>query len=97
MIMEIQVLPTPMGTAHQPYAYVDAAIAAIAGSGLTYEVNALGTVVEGEPDDVWDLARAVHDATLAAGAESVVTNIKLAERPGGDLRMGELVAPYRAG
>ena len=55
MIMEIQVLPTPMGTADEPYAYVDAAIAAIAGSGLAYEVGALGTVVEGEADDIWDL------------------------------------------
>lgn len=95
MIMEIQVLPTPMGTADEPYAYVDAAIAAIAGSGLAYEVGALGTVVEGEADDIWDLARAAHDATLASGAESVMTNVKLAERPGGGLGMRDLVAPYR--
>ncbi len=77
MIAEIQVLPRPIGTADNRYAHVDAAIAAISASGLSYEVGALGTTFEGTPDAVWDLLRKVHDATIAAGAEGCLSIIKV--------------------
>lgn len=77
MIAEIQVLPRPLGTADARYAHVDAAIAAIVASGLSYEVGAMGTTFEGTPDEVWALLRAVHEATLAAGAEGCLSVIKV--------------------
>ena len=96
MIVEVQVLPSPSGTAAQRFAHVDAAIEVIVASGLAHEVGALGTTVEGPPDEVWALLRAVHEATLAAGATSCVTNIKVAQGEGeGDLTVGELVGPWR--
>ena len=73
MIAEIQVLPTPSGTAAERYAHVVAAIAVIESSGLTYEVGALGTTIEGRPDDVWALLRQVHEACIAAGADRAVS------------------------
>jgi uncharacterized protein YqgV (UPF0045/DUF77 family) len=76
MIVEIQVLPSPIGNTEAPFAHVDAAIAVIQASGLRYEVGALGTTVEGAPDDVWPLLRSVHEATIAAGAADVVSVIK---------------------
>ena len=79
MIVEIQCLPKPSGSAQDPYAVVKAAIAQIEGSGLRYEVGALGTTVEGEADELWPLLRRVHEACLAAGASSVVSNVKVAE------------------
>ncbi len=79
MLAEIQVLPQPLGTEADHYAHVDAAIAVIEAAALTYEVGALGTTVEGSPDALWPLLRAVHEATLAAGAEGCVTVIKVAE------------------
>lgn len=79
MIAEIQCLPQPLGTNDDRYAHVDAAIAVIEASGLAYEVGALGTTVEGSPDQVWPLLRAVHEATIAAGATAAVTVIKVAE------------------
>jgi uncharacterized protein YqgV (UPF0045/DUF77 family) len=79
MIVEIQCLPTPAGTDAHPYAHVDAAIARIAEAGVRHEVGALGTTFEAPPDRAWQLARAVHEACLAAGAESVVTIVKVAE------------------
>jgi uncharacterized protein (TIGR00106 family) len=77
MIVELQVLPFPPGTAEVRYAHVEAAIAVIAASGLRYEVGPLGTSVEGEPDEVWPLVRAVHEATLASGSDAVVSVIKV--------------------
>lgn len=77
MIAEIQVLPRPAGTADNPYAHVDAAIAAISASGLAYEVGGMGTTFEGTPDAVWALLREVHEATIAAGAEGCLSVIKV--------------------
>ena len=79
MIVEIECLANPPGTDENPYKHIEAAIAVIEGSGLTYEVDALGTTFEGEPDDAWAVARRVHEACLEAGAGSVVTIIKVAQ------------------
>ncbi|GIG54149.1 thiamine-binding protein [Demequina activiva] len=82
MIAEIQVLPRPIGTPEDRYAHVDAAIAAIAASGLTYEVGAMGATIEGSPDGVWALLRTVHEATLQAGAEGCLSVIKVSGASG---------------
>ena len=79
MIVEVECLPTPPGTDASPYAHVEAAIAVIQGSGLSYEVSALGTTFEGAPDQLWPIVRGVHEACLGAGARSVVTIIKAFE------------------
>lgn len=52
MIAEIQCLPDPAGVPGQDYRNVDAAIAVIAASGLDHEVGALGTTLQGQPDQV---------------------------------------------
>lgn len=97
MLAEIQVLPRPAGTADSRYQYVDAAIAVVAASGLSYEVGALGTTVEGSPADVWSLLRAVHEATLHAGAEGCVSIIKVASAAGDSgPSIGDLVTKHRA-
>lgn len=93
MIVEIQVLPTPAGTAQDPHAHVEAAIAVIAASGLTYEVGPLGTSVEGPPEEIWPLLRAVHEAPRVAGSETTISVIKVAE--GIERTMGDLTAKFR--
>ena len=76
MIVEIQCLPSPAGTSTEPYKHIEAAIAVLQDSGLKFEVGALGTTIEGEPDAVWATARKAHEACLAAGARSLVSVIK---------------------
>lgn len=79
MIIEIQCLARPVGTPEDRYKHIEAAIAVVQRSGLKFEVGALGTTVEGEPDQLWPLGRAVHEACLEAGAESVVSIVKFAQ------------------
>jgi uncharacterized protein YqgV (UPF0045/DUF77 family) len=79
VIAELQVLPRPSGTDDDPHAFVEAAIAAIGASGVHHEVSALGTTLEGSPDEVWAVLRAAHEATLAVGATFTISVIKLAE------------------
>jgi uncharacterized protein YqgV (UPF0045/DUF77 family) len=78
VIAEIQVAPSPPGTAEDPHAHVEAAIAVIQASGLRYEVGALGTTLEGDDDEVWATLRAAHEAMLAAGATGGISHVKIA-------------------
>ncbi|MBI5270023.1 MAG: thiamine-binding protein [Burkholderiales bacterium] len=96
VIAEIQVLPRPAGTADDRYRHVDAAIAVIQASGLRHEVHALGTVVEGPPEKIWPLLQAIHQATLASGAERTLSVIKVssAAQPGGPT-VEDLVRKFR--
>ena len=50
LIADVQVVPSPTGTAANEYEHVDAAIRAISHSGLSHTVNALGTVIDGPAD-----------------------------------------------
>ena len=79
MIVEIQCLPKPSGTSDEPYAVIAAAIAQVQRSGLRYEVGALGTTIEGDPDEIWPLLRRIHETCLTAGGESVVSILKIAQ------------------
>ena len=78
VIAEIQVAPSPPGTADDPHAHVEAAIAVIKASGLHAEVGALGTTLEGDADTVWATLRAAHEAMIAAGATGGISHVKIA-------------------
>ena len=95
MIAEIQCLPTPTGTQESPYRHIEAAIAAVADSRLHHEVGAQGTTLEGPDDAVWAVVRAAHEATLASGAESAVSVVKLFSSRGDAPGMNDLVVGHR--
>lgn len=89
--VSVQVLPL----AEDAYGVVDKAIAAIAQSGVKYEVCPMETVMEGQLDRLLDVAKAAHLACFEAGAERVVTIIKIGDAVGGTT-IEEKVAKYRA-
>jgi len=72
------VAPSPPGTAEDPHAFVEAAIAVIRASGLRSEVGALGTTLEGDADSVWATLRAAHEAMIEAGATAGISHVKIA-------------------
>lgn len=96
MIAEIHVSPSPAGTPDDRYRNVEAAIAVVQASGLHHEVGALGTTFEGDADTVWATLRAAHDAVLAAGADGVITSIRIADRTGDPNTMDGLTGKFRA-
>ncbi len=71
----LQVLPSSK-TIH-PYTLVDAAIAVIAASGLKYKVTPFETVMEGSYDEIMKVVKHAQEACYAAGAESLMTYIKI--------------------
>mmetsp|Transcript_2229 Transcript_2229/g.4601 ORF Transcript_2229/g.4601 Transcript_2229/m.4601 type:complete len:114 (+) Transcript_2229:229-570(+) len=81
LIADIQVVPMPSGTAQKEYEHVEAAIAVIAGSGLKHSVNALGTTIEGPPDEVWAVVREAFDACIKSGATKELMYLKMYQGP----------------
>ncbi len=47
---------------------------------LEYQVTVMGTVVEGTPDELFSLARELHDVVFSENVRRVVTVIRIDER-----------------
>lgn len=71
----LQVLPS--STSIHPYKLVDKAIEVIADSGLKYKVTPFETVMEGNYDDIMKVVKQAQDACYEAGADSLMTYIKI--------------------
>ncbi|MEW5957894.1 MAG: MTH1187 family thiamine-binding protein [Chloroflexota bacterium] len=88
--VSVQVLPLHP----DPYPIVDRAIEAIQQSGVKYEVGPLETTLEGELDELLEVVKAAHRACFVAGAEKVVTLVKIADSVTGTT-IAEKVSKYR--
>lgn len=86
----VQVLPI----VEDLYPVVDKAIEVIAASGVRYEVGPMETVMEGPLDKLLDVAKAAHLACFEAGAEKVITIIKIGDQTCGTT-IDEKVGKYR--
>ena len=73
---------SPIGTATPSLSkYVTAAFAVLREHPeVKYELNPMGTVIEGERREVIDLIEAMNEAIFAAGAQRVGTTLKIDER-----------------
>jgi uncharacterized protein YqgV (UPF0045/DUF77 family) len=87
----IQVLPLT----EDVFPIVDSAIAVIAASGVKYEVGAMETVMEGTLDLLLEVAKQAHLVCLEAGADKVITIIKIGDSPQGTT-IDQKVGKYRA-
>ncbi len=89
MIAEITVLPIGSGShLTGPIARI---VDLVRQSGLSHEVTALGTLVEGGDDAVWALLRQCHEVALQS-AERVVTDIRIDQTRGREGGLREPVA-----
>lgn len=86
MIAEISVIPIGKGV--DLASYVASVVKIIDESGLDYKLNAMGTVVEGESDQVFDLIKKCHNKMLEM-SERVYTTVKIDERKDKKVKMLE--------
>lgn len=75
-LMNIQIIPKAYDVA-DVYPAVEAAIALVEQSGLPYEVGALGTTVQGDIDDLLDMAKAMNKIIVERGCKSVISQIRV--------------------
>jgi len=81
----IQVLPK-VETDAEVVRIVDDVIAYIRSTGLTYQVGAFETTIEGESyDELMDIAKECLKVTVRSGAPKVSAYIKAVYRPDGDI------------
>jgi uncharacterized protein (TIGR00106 family) len=71
----------PLGTGASVSPVVARMIRIVADSGISYRANPMGTVVEGEWDEVMKLIRTCHQEALK-DAERVLTRISIDDRKG---------------
>jgi len=79
--MLVQFSIVPLGTGESVSQSVAEVIRIVDESGLPYRTNPMGTVVEGEWDEVITLIRKCHEEALM-NASRVLTSISIDDRPG---------------
>jgi len=77
-----------------PYPVVDKAIEVVQRSGVKYEVGPHETTMEGELDRLLEIVKEGHRACFEAGAQRVITFVKIVDAVGGTT-IAETVAKYR--
>ena len=79
-IVDLTIIPIGVGVSLSTY--IAACEEVLADSGLTYELHANGTDVEGEWEDVFAAIRRCHETLHAMGVPRIHTTIKLGTRSG---------------
>jgi uncharacterized protein (TIGR00106 family) len=96
IIAEFSVVP--VGTASTSISdYVAKAVTVVERSGLRSMVTPMGTIVEAENiEDIMEIIKKAHNAAILAGAERLVTTIKIDDRRDKERRMEDKVAAVKA-
>ena len=72
---------TPLGTATPSVSrYVAGCERILRGSGLTHELTAMGTIIEGDLDEILAVVRRMHESPFRDGAMRVSTLVKIDDR-----------------
>jgi len=93
VIVDFTVVPLGAGLSLSPH--IAEVERVLQGTGLTYELHANGTNIEGEWDAVMGAIRACHERLHANGVPRIHTDIKLGTRTDRDQRMADKVASVR--
>ncbi|MGO9566401.1 MAG: MTH1187 family thiamine-binding protein [Desulfomonilaceae bacterium] len=80
MLAELSVFPLDKG-GQGLSRYVAESIKIIEESGLDYELHALGTLIEGPADKVFDVVRQCHES-MASQCDRVMTTVRIDDRKG---------------
>jgi uncharacterized protein (TIGR00106 family) len=82
---------TPVGTKSASFSSaVTGAVHTIEERGLKYQITPTQTIIEGELDQLMEVAKEIHENAMA-GTTRVITNITIDERRDKDVNMDEQV------
>jgi len=90
IIVDFTIIPIGIGVSLS--AYIAACEQVFAGSGLTYELHANGTNVEGEWEQVFAAIRRCHEVLFSMGVVRIHSEIKLGTRTDRAQNMQEKIA-----
>jgi uncharacterized protein (TIGR00106 family) len=92
-IAEFTIIPIGVGVSLSKYVAVCEQI--LEKTGLSYELHANGTNLEGEWEDVMDAIRACHEKLHAMGVPRIATQIKIGTRTDRAQKMAEKIVSVR--
>ena len=79
-LIEVSVIPLGTGTPSVS-SYVAQAVQLLQGmENIKYELTAMGTIIEGETEQLLSLVAKMHQSAFDAGALRVVTTVKIDDR-----------------
>jgi len=88
----MQITVVPIGTASPSVGeFVARTQKVIEAEGLAYELQDMGTVVEGSAEELFRVAAKVHEMPFTKGADRVVTQITVDDRRDRRVRIGDKV------
>jgi uncharacterized protein (TIGR00106 family) len=77
----VQISCTPLGEGSGGLSkFVAGCLQLVKESGLNYQLTPMGTILEGELDEIFALVRKMHESPFNAGAQRVSTLIKIDDR-----------------
>lgn len=72
---------TPLGTATPSVSHYVAGVERILqGTGLRHQLTAMGTIIEGDVDEVLAVVRRMHEHPFTMGAQRVSTSLRIDDR-----------------
>jgi uncharacterized protein (TIGR00106 family) len=89
VIVDLCVVPVGVGTSVS--AYVAACQQVLERAGLSHQMHAYGTNIEGEWDEVMAAVKACHEAVHAMGAPRITSSMRLGTRVDRSQSMGDKV------
>jgi uncharacterized protein (TIGR00106 family) len=93
-LLEISV--TPVGTDSTSFSSdVTNAVRKIKEKGLKYQLTPTATVVEGDIDQLWEVARDMHQEAISSEVQRVITNISIDHRTDKQMDMNHQVDTVR--
>lgn len=92
-IAEFTIIPIGVGVSLSKYVAVCEKI--LEASGLSYELHANGTNLEGEWDDVMTAIKACHERLHEMGVPRIATQIKIGTRTDRSQKMADKIASVR--
>ena len=93
-IAEFTIIPIGVGISLSKYVAICEQI--LAETGLSYELHANGTNLEGEWDEVMDAIKTCHERLHEMGVPRIATQIKIGTRTDRAQKMSDKIASVRA-
>ena len=94
-IMEISVIPLGLGSPSVGD-YVAELIKYLQREDIPHYLSDMGTVVQGEPQELLKMAQALHELPFARGVKRVITHITIDDRRDKEVKLGDKTKAVKA-
>lgn len=85
-VVELSIVPVGTGSTSIS-GYIRQAVSILKEKGLKYSVTPMGTVMEGDLEEVLEVCKQMHQSVLSSDVDRAVTTIKIDDRKDKELTM----------